>query len=387
MLAAGVFGIAALFFVITSVGALVALRHVRRLPPLDVTPFTRPRVSIVFAARDEVSRVAATSRHALDQTHCDVEVIAVSDRSTDGTDAVLASLAALDARLHPLRVDRLPDGWLGKCYACSLGADAATGDWILFTDADCWLSPDAVARAIVVAERDGVDHVTLTPGIKPRTAVVAAWHLVFLVSILDWVARTNTDRPGAHVGIGAFNLIRASAYRRTGGYDALRLSVVDDVKLGLLVRRSGMRSRAFIGGDDVECQWGEATLGGQIKLMEKNYFAAVDYRSGMAIGAGLFMTAVWTVAVAGLFTGTMLGLTAGAALLLLTAPAVVLASRLQWPMRWALLTPLIFVTLPYALLRSVVVTLRQGGVRWRDTFYPLAVLRAGNVDRLSKVKK
>ena len=78
---------------------------------------------------------------------------------------ILRRLADEDPRLKPVRVDVLPEGWLGKCHACHLGAAAATGDWILFTDADCWLPPDVMVRALAIAERDGVDHVTMTPGI------------------------------------------------------------------------------------------------------------------------------------------------------------------------------------------------------------------------------
>ena len=83
----------------------------------------------------------------------------------------------------------------------------------------------------------------------------------------------NRDRPGAYLGMGAFNLVHAPAYRACGGYEALRLTVVDDLRLGLLLRRAGKRTRGFIGGDDAECHWG-TTVRGMVKIMEKNYFAA-----------------------------------------------------------------------------------------------------------------
>lgn len=92
-----------------------------------------------------------------------------------------------------------------------------------------------------------------------------AWHLLFLVSLLDWFSGVNRDRPKAYVGIGAFNLARAAAYRQCGGYEALRLTVVDDVKLGLLLRRAGKRTRGFPGADDVECHWG-TTVGSMVKI-------------------------------------------------------------------------------------------------------------------------
>ena len=114
------------------------------------------RCSVVIAARDEAARIEATVRHLLAQTGVEMEVIVVDDRSTDGTGEILRRLAAEDGRVRMERVDVLPDGWLGKCHACHRGANAATGEWILFTDADSWLRPDLIARALLVAEHEGV---------------------------------------------------------------------------------------------------------------------------------------------------------------------------------------------------------------------------------------
>jgi glycosyltransferase involved in cell wall biosynthesis len=91
-----------------------------------------------------------------------VDVIVVDDRSTDQTPGILRRLASEDTRLQAARVEVLPDGWLGKCHACHVGARIATGEWILFTDRDCWLKPDVIARALRVADRDAADHITLT---------------------------------------------------------------------------------------------------------------------------------------------------------------------------------------------------------------------------------
>ena len=194
---------------------------------------------MVVAARDEEARIEETVRHLLAQRGVAVEVIVVDDRSTDRTGEILRRLASEDARVQVKRVESLPDGWLGKCHACHVGASAATGEWILFTDADCWLKPDVIARALRVADREAADHITLTPGVAAETLGARAWHLAFLTRLASWISGVNRDRPNAYLGIGAFNLVRASAYRECGGYEALRLTILDDVKLGLLLHRAG----------------------------------------------------------------------------------------------------------------------------------------------------
>jgi len=376
-------GIAVLFTAMT-VGILFHLRWARRLPSwksLTAGPLNVPRpvrCSVVVAARDEEARIESTIRRLLAQSGVAIDLIVVDDRSTDGTGEILRRLAAEDGRVRVKRVDALPDGWLGKCHACHVGAGIATGDWILFTDADCWLKPDVIARALRLAESDGADHVTLTPGITGATLGARAWHLAFLMSLADWFYGVNRDRPRSYLGMGAFNLVRAPAYRECGGYEKLRLTVLDDVKLGLLLRRAGKRTRGFIGGDDTECHWG-TTVGAMIGVMEKNYFAAIDFRFAPVLALGIGGPLFWLAAVVGPFTGTIAGMAAGMALLSLMLPAGIVARRLGWSLGEAAMTPFIYPALFYAVFNSAWKTVRQGGVRWRDTFYSLDVLRAGTV--------
>jgi glycosyltransferase involved in cell wall biosynthesis len=377
-----IFGTTAALFLAMTLGALRHSRWVRRLPPLEALPSfpgaENVRCSIVIAARDEEARIEGTLRHLFAQRRIEAEFIVVDDRSTDGTGEIVRRLASEDPRLQVKRVEALPEGWLGKCHACHIGASAATGDWILFTDADCWLKPDVIARAVRLAERDGADHVTLSPGILAANRGARGWHLLFLISLLNWFSGVNRDRPRSFLGIGAFNLVRATAYRQCGGYEALRLTVLDDMKLGLLLRRAGKKTRGFLGVDDVVCHWG-TKVKEMVKVMEKNYFAAVEYRLAVVIAGSLFSILVLCTVVAGLFSGTPVGLAAALAPFSLIVPAAILARRLEWSWTCALFMPLMLPAFIYALLNSTFMTLRHGGIRWRDTFYSLEALRAGTV--------
>ena len=365
------------------------LRWVRKLPSLKritggpgPTPSSPPsiRCSIVIAARDEEARIEQTVRRLLAQEGIEPEVIVVDDRSSDSTARILGTLAREDSRLRVIRVDNLPDGWLGKCHACYVGESAAKNEWILFTDADCWLKPDLIARAVRLAEREQADHVTLTSGLasSSMTPGLRAAHVAFLLSISNWISGVNRDRPQAYIGIGAFNLVRAAAYRECGGYEALRLTVLDDVKLGLLLRRAGKRTRAFIGAEDVECHWGN-NIASMIPIMEKNYFAFFEFRLSLALLVCGFMALLMVMVVLGAISGTPAGVAAALSPLALVWPAAILARRIGWPWTVALGVPFVMPVFTLALLNSTFVTLRQGGVRWRETFYALEALRAGGV--------
>jgi hypothetical protein len=381
-LATGAFAAVALIFAAMAASTLFHQRWVRPLPPLPATPDpveTGPvQVSVVIAARDEATAIEGSVRSLLAQRGVALEVIVVSDRSTDGTADVVRRLGAADPRVRVIEVTTLPERWIGKCHACYTGAAAAAGAWILFTDADCRLAPDVVARALGAAASERADQVAVTPAPIDPTVGAQAWYLVFGASVANWISAANRDLDDGHFGIGAFNMVRASTYRASGGYEALRLTIVDDVRLALLVRRAGGRSRVFVGGNDILCRWA-TSVGEAIRLTEKNYFAAIDFRTPVALAATLAIVLLFGTPLAGLASATWVGMACGLSPFLLSIPAARAARTFGWSPAVALLVPFVYPLPMYAMARSAILTLRRGGVRWRDTFYPLAMLRDGAV--------
>ncbi|MCI0538950.1 MAG: hypothetical protein L0Z50_27400 [Verrucomicrobiales bacterium] len=146
----------------------------------------------------------------------------------------------------------------------------------------------------------------------------------------------------------------------------------------LLLRRAGKRTRAFLGADDVECHWG-TTIWSAVKVMEKNYFAILDFRLELVAAGGVAFVLVSTILILGLMSGTAPGIAAALSPWLFSVPAGILARRLDWSWPCALLVPLMFPVFLYALFNSTFTTLHRGGIRWRETFYPLGTLRAGGV--------
>ncbi len=355
-------------------------RGLRSLPRLRDAPAPRssPRVSVVVAARNEAPHIAAAVLSLLNQDCPELEVVAVDDRSTDGTGEILDRLAHTHPRLRILHVDALPAGWLGKNHALQRGAEAATGSLLLFTDADVLMRRRTLGRAVGLMERDGLDHLAVAPrilaGTAPATAVVTVFLTLFSAFFRPWRARDPESR--WHIGIGAFNLVRADAYRAIGGHGAVRLRPDDDVRLGRALKRAGYRQAAAAGTEHVEVEW-YPSLGAMARGLRKNAFAVVDYRlSLVAAGTALPVLFIfWPVAALFFTTGAVFWLNAGVvALGVLTVADTARAHGLRpwtglaYPLASLLLLGIIWA----AALRAV----HRGAVEWRGTEYPLELLRS-----------
>ncbi len=349
-----------------------------RFPRERTLPAERPRVSIVIAARDEAARIEGTLRRLLSAREVEIELLVVDDRSVDDTGEIVQRIAAGDPRVVPLRVDELPPGWLGKCHACEVAGRRATGDWLLFTDGDIWIHEDALARAVLLAREEDAQHVVITPDVANQGFAAKSGQLAVLLGLSTYMARANRDERTGFFGLGAFNLVRADAFRAIGGYEKLRLEIVDDMKLGLLLRRAGFRTRAYLGRHDCEAEWAP-TLWGIVKATEKNLFAQMRFHFWLTLCCGGLLLLAWLGAVSGAFSGTPAGWCAAAGLASIVLPATLLARRARMETAPALLVPWAVMVLFLAIANSAWVTLRQGGVRWRGTLYKLDELRAGQV--------
>jgi glycosyltransferase involved in cell wall biosynthesis len=213
------------------------------------------RVSVIVAVRNEESAVREALGSLLAQEYPEIEVIVVNDRSTDATGQVLAELS--DPRLRVVTVQGLPAGWLCKPHALWLGAQHATGEWLLLTDADIVFAPDCVRLALEYAASAGLDHLTLGPTIRARSFVLGAFvaYFTYLLVISLRLYRVNDPAAPEGIGLGAFNLVRRSTCDAVGTYAAVARRPDDDVRFGQLVRRKGFRQQLLDGSDLLEVEW------------------------------------------------------------------------------------------------------------------------------------
>lgn len=352
------------------------LRAVGRLvaPP----PKTWPKVSIIVAARNEAPGIETATRSLLEVDYPSLEWIVVDDRSEDDTPRLLAKVAADHPALRVIRVDTLPPGWLGKNHALAAGAKAASGEYLLFTDADIVYRDRQVLRKVIAQLlADGTDHGTMFPRLHSRSwlceSFMAFFGMQFMVYFKPW--EVPNPRSKAYVGVGAFNLVRREALQKAGGLEAISLRPDDDVKLGKLLKRAGFRTELFTGVEALECQW-HFSLSSCLRGLEKSVLPGFDYNlwlAAFAFSMNLAFHALPFFLV--FFAGPAeLPWIASACLLqMITVTWVAHNARLS---RWyGLLTPLSAVLCLWVVLRNTGVVLWRGGLEWRGTFYSLKELK------------
>ncbi|MGA7909799.1 MAG: glycosyltransferase family 2 protein [Candidatus Sulfotelmatobacter sp.] len=370
-----------------------------------VTPAGNPRVSIIVPARNEEEHIEAalSTLLALDYDH--YEVIAVDDRSTDRTGEIMERVAVasgsdIDSQNphfsqktremgHPISSSRLqvihhrelPAGWLGKTHAMWTAASQATGEWLLFTDADVLFKPESLRRVLAYAEAERADHVVLFPRMIMKRPgefmMIAFFQTMFVFGHRPWKVADPTTQD--HMGVGAFNLVRRSTYEAVGTYEALRMEVLDDMKLGKVVKQAGFAQRCVFGEDLISIRWAQGAMG-VVNNLTKNFFAILSFQWWRTLisACGLAFLNLMP------FLGVWLAhgwarVPYAVALLSMFLIYLGMSWRSAVPPYYFLLHPVSTALFVYTLLRSMVHTLWNDGIVWRGTRYPLEELKKGMV--------
>jgi hypothetical protein len=361
-------------------------RHISEIADLTQPGWEVPRgaalpsLTIVVPARNEQAEIEPALRSLLAIDYPNVEVIAVNDRSTDQTGAIMDRLAAEPAaqgRLRVIHVRELPSGWLGKLHAMWLAGAQAAGDWLLFTDADCVFHPESLRRAVSYAIKTQTDHLVLFPTAHMKTLgermLISFPQVMSSFAMRSWKVRDPQARD--HIGVGAFNLIRRSAYQAIGTYEKLRLEVVDDIKLGASIKQAGLRQDIVCGPGLVTLRWG-AGAAGIIGNLEKNLFAFLRFRISLVVACCAVTLFLCVLPFVGLALAPGLARVGFAVAVAMIALAYTLTARYAAGSGWLFLTcPFSAFLFVVAVLRSAFRTLRDGAVTWRGTRYELEQLR------------
>jgi len=205
-------------------------------------------VSIIVPARNEERNLEPVVRSLSEQEGVH-EIIVVDDQSRDGTRRILERLAEEVPTLRTVQIESLPRGWTGKNYALHIGAQRATGEWLLFTDADTRHQPGSLTAMLERAKKENADLLSLSPGQEVRTwwekSVIP---LVYVEAAklypYEEVSRPDSKEAAAN---GQYILIRKEVYENVGGHETIRSEVLEDVALARRVKASGGRLTFLLG--------------------------------------------------------------------------------------------------------------------------------------------
>jgi GT2 family glycosyltransferase len=370
--------------------AVAALRGLPTLPDLtragaslpELPSSQGPDVTVIVPACNEEESIQTTLRSLLASTGARLQIVAVDDRSTDRTGALMDEVA-VEARAaagpHTLEVIHnrdLPQGWMGKAHALDLGSERATAPWLLFTDGDIAFDPRAVALGLGYAASEKADHVVLLFTLELNSITEAAVFAAFQ-ALAAWNMRLwKIADPEAKdfFGAGGFNLVRREAYQSVGGFTDMRMEVVEDLRLGWKIKRGGFAQRIVLGAGLVRIRWIKGALG-IVGLLEKNGFAGLRYRVGMALVAFTGFAIQIALPLAAIACGGWAA-TAGLLVYVFIALTYFANRRVTHVAPWlaVFFAPATAVLL-YALVRSMVLAFVRNGVVWRGTLYPLDELR------------
>jgi glycosyltransferase involved in cell wall biosynthesis len=243
------------------------------------------RVSVLIPARNEEANIERAVRSAAAQRGVR-EIIVVDDQSNDRTGEILERLRAEIPQLRMIRIDSLPEGWMGKANALATAARAATGEWFLFTDADTEHRIGSLATLLARAESENIDLLSLSPGQRVPTWWEKSVIPLVYVSLARRYKFEEVSDPASPVAAanGQYILIRREAYERAGGHEALRAEILDDVALARRVKSGGGRI-LFLPG----ALWSETRMYRSFREMwegwTKNLFALYAGKMKNILGA------------------------------------------------------------------------------------------------------
>lgn len=337
-----------------------------------------PGISIVITGKNEEDNVAATVDSLLRLKYPNLELTMINDRSTDRTGEILHEIASKNPKVVVEDIKELPPNWIGKSHALYQGSKRATKDYLLFSDSDVVFDEEVLNKAMKFSLAKDLDHLVMVPYFQATSllhdAVINSLALTFITASKPKKIET-TDKK-AYMGIGQFNLIKRSTYERTGGHKAIRFDLIDDMKLGKLIKANDGKESFLFADAQIKFRWYNK-LWDIVKGMEKNFFASVDYKLSKVILSTLVYVILYfiPVAMAILLYPDPSAYGYMASVIVFHIASAYYAKKIGYSIPSGLLITFGVLISLIALWNSTIVTLKQKGVNWRDTFYPLDELR------------
>ena len=255
------------------------LRNLKRLKTLSAKQENKI-VSILIPARNEYHNLRRCLDSLINQDYSNIEILVLNDRSTDQTATLVEEYQNKDKRVQLLQGQDLPDGWIGKHWACHQLSEAAKGTIILFMDADTVLSSSIVSKAVLGMNEQNSDLVSLVPGRKANCLIEKLMFPLIDWMILCWLPvklAYSSKSPYLSANFGQFMMFRKEAYITIGGHSYLRNNLLDDFELGREIKRNGLKWNLYDGSKDITTRMYSRSREAFIGL-SRSIFPVFDYR-------------------------------------------------------------------------------------------------------------
>ncbi len=231
-----------------------ALSRARRLTFFS-NKASSAKVSVIVPVRNEEKTIHRCIESLLRQKGFIKEIIVVDDNSTDSTWEVVKSYSKHGVKT--IKAGAVPDGWVGKTWACNVGYLNSTGEWLLFTDADSEFSEGVIAGALHVAEEKEADLVTLYPRFRFNSFLHKAAMPILLMGLYLLVKPYRVESGGSAFAFGSFILLKRDAYKMLGGHAAVRDALLEDRAIALRALKAGLRAVFINATGQFSSTWNE----------------------------------------------------------------------------------------------------------------------------------
>lgn len=238
-----------------------------------------PMVSILIPARNEEKSIRRCLRALMRQDYPNFEIIVLDDNSTDETSKAVSDFAEKNKKVKLISGKPLPEGWLGKSYACQQLSENAKGRYLLFTDADTLHFKNSVSSAICALEKNKIDALSvfarqITVTIHERMMV--PFGNFFLMTFLPLILILKSKSPLFCAAIGQFMLFKSEVYKKIGGHESVKKEILEDIYISKQVKRHGYKFMIFDGNNNYYCRMYK-NLNGVVKGYSKVLAAVFDY--------------------------------------------------------------------------------------------------------------
>lgn len=341
----------------------------------------QPRVSVILPARNEERFVGRCMESLVNQDYADFEVVAIDDSSQDRTRHVISMYARKHPNVVLVHAKPKPDGWMGKNWACMEGYAKASGDLLLFTDADTVHSPNVISLAVSHLESLGLDALSVMPKIKALdfwTRITLPMISVFLDTRFSAL---NVNDPGKKTGyfFGSFFILDRAVYEGIGTHRGVRSEIIEDGALGKKAKEMGYKIRMVGGRHLVDAVWARdgMTLWNALKrlvvpiyLQDRRMVLGVVVAVAFLMSMPFFALAYSLPSLQDSYSYMALCTSSGAASLMIYAGAFLEARRgLGLNLVYVLLAPVGGLIVVSGLLSGLAQAARGHSVAWRGRTY------------------